>query len=419
MLNWLLGKARRDLRPVDYEESKQLARDPSPEVRRHLATRPDIRPEILYFLAEDAVPAVRRAIAANPNAPGHANVLLARDGDDDVRCEMARKIGRLLPDLDPQTSTRLREMTIEALETLAQDQLPRVRAMLADALKAADDVPRDIVLRLARDIETIVAAPILEYSPLLNDDDLLEIIRSGAGSGRLSAIARRRDVVAPVADAIAATLDVPAVAALLANSSAQIREETLDAIIEHAEGVTGWHRPLVQRNELSVRAMRHIAQFVGTALVDILIERHKLAEDVVQQLRTVVHRKIDETAPEVERDAPRKRGLERATALLEARKLDDEAVCDAVQNGDREFAVAALTLLSRLPQSVVNKIIDAQSPKGTTALVWKAGLSMRTAVRVQLRLAMIAPKAVMNARDGVDFPISEVDMEWQIGYFSN
>ncbi|HYM33247.1 MAG TPA: DUF2336 domain-containing protein, partial [Candidatus Cybelea sp.] len=418
MLNWLLGKARRDLRPVDYEESKQLARDPSPEVRRHLAARPDIRPEILYFLAEDAVPAVRRAIAANPNTPGHANVLLARDGDDDVRCDLARKIGRLLPDLDPQTSTRLREMTIEALETLAQDQLPRVRAMLADALKSADDVPREIVLRLARDIETIVAAPILEYSPLLNDEDLLEIIRSGAGSGRLSAIARRRDVVAPVADAIAATLDVPAVAALLANSSAQIREETLDAIIEHADGVTGWHQPLVQRKELSVRAMRQIAQFVGTALVDILIERHKLADDVVQQLRAVVHRKIDETPPDAERSAPRKRGLERATALHAAGKLDDEAVCDAVENGDRDFAVAALTLLSRLPPGVVTKIIDAQSPKGMTALVWKAGLSMRTAMRLQLRLAMIAPKAVMNARDGVDFPISEADMEWQIGYFS-
>jgi uncharacterized protein (DUF2336 family) len=35
------------------------------------------------------------------------------------------------------------------------------------------------MVRLAQDVETVVAAPILEYSPLLSDADLIEIIACG------------------------------------------------------------------------------------------------------------------------------------------------------------------------------------------------------------------------------------------------
>ena len=176
MLSRLFGHQTQARGALAYEEAKALARDADPEVRRALATREDVRPEVLYFLAEDAAPAVRRAIAANPTTPGQANILLSHDESEDVRADLARKIGRLLPDLDAHTSSRVREMTIEALETLAHDQLPKVRAILAEALKSAANVPHDIIMLLARDVESIVAAPILEYSPLLSDDDLLEII---------------------------------------------------------------------------------------------------------------------------------------------------------------------------------------------------------------------------------------------------
>ena len=53
----------------------------------------------------------------------------------------------------------LRALTIETLERLARDQLPRVRAVLAESIKSLDCIPKYIVLTLARDVETMVAAP--------------------------------------------------------------------------------------------------------------------------------------------------------------------------------------------------------------------------------------------------------------------
>lgn len=100
-----------------------------------------------------------------------------------------------------------------------------------------------------------MATPVLEYSPLLSDEDLLEIIGRNPIRGTLAAIARRQNVSEPVTEAIVESPDRDAVTALLANPSAQIREETLDRIIDAAPDQEPWHTPLVHRGELSVRAI--------------------------------------------------------------------------------------------------------------------------------------------------------------------
>ena len=48
----------------------------------------------------------------------------------------------------------------------------------------------------------------------------------------LSAIARRNGLSSKVSDAVATTLDIPAIAALLANPSAKIRAQTLEKLVE-------------------------------------------------------------------------------------------------------------------------------------------------------------------------------------------
>ena len=48
------------------------------------------------------------------------------------------------------------------LDILARDQLPRVRQIVSEEIKHAINVPPGIIKRLSRDVEHIVAAPILE-----------------------------------------------------------------------------------------------------------------------------------------------------------------------------------------------------------------------------------------------------------------
>ena len=209
---------------ISYGQSKELARDGDSDARRKLAARGDVRPEILYYLAADELVEVRREIAANDKTPRQADRLLVDDVDDEVRCDLARKIARLVPGLSPEAQDQVHRLTFEILEALAHDELPRVRQIVSEEIKRCATIPRQIIGRLARDVELIVSAPVLQYSPLLGDDDLLEIIASEPVRGALNAISRRESVEATVADAIAACDNEDAIAALLANPSAQIRE---------------------------------------------------------------------------------------------------------------------------------------------------------------------------------------------------
>jgi uncharacterized protein (DUF2336 family) len=393
---------------LSYEEQKQLVQSSDPDVRRALAERPDVRPEILYYMAQDTSPQVRRALAANNATPVQADLILATDVDDDVRCDLALKIARLVPDMDAQEQERVREITLETLQLLAEDQLPRVRAIVAEELKRTEGVPRPLVQQLARDIEAIVAAPILEYSPLLSDADLIEVIAAGTAREAVAAIARREALSAEVSDAVVATFDVAAVADLLANRSAQIREDTLDRIIENANEVEEWHQPLVVRPELSIRAVRRIAGFVAASLVAILAERNGLDEETVSFLNERVRERLrgDEPGRSVEED--------RAQRMFTAGNLNDEALREAIQAGRREFVLAALTLAAALPRDVVQRALRSGSGALVTALVWQAGFSMRTALQVQSRIARLSPTRILNARNGTDFPLSPDEMRDQL-----
>ena len=93
------------------------------------------------------------------------------------------------------------------------------------------------------------------------------------------------------------------------------------------------------------------------------------------------------------------------------------AVAQSVASGDRRFVNAALAVLADLPLDIVREIVASESAKAVTALAWKAGLSMRFAVELQMRHAGIQPKSLLYARDGFEFPLSEEDMTWQIEFF--
>ncbi|RMF12688.1 MAG: DUF2336 domain-containing protein [Alphaproteobacteria bacterium] len=400
--------------PISYDEARRLLERGRLDDRRALAQRQDMRPEILYFLAEDEDREVRRAVAANPAAPIHADQLLARDSDDEVRLELARKIARLVPDLPPDESIRIRERAIELLESLARDALPKVRAMVAEEIKRSDRVPREIVRQLARDLESIVCCPVLEYSPLLDENDLRELIAAGMSSEALSAIARRENLDETVSDDIAATLDVPAVAALLANDSAQIREDTLDRLIDQAREVAEWHQPLAMRPQLSIRAMKRIAGFVASALVHRMMERNPIDEKLADEILDRVRQRIaeeqvgDDEAAELAAKARdfHRRGM-----------LNDEFVHDAIENNRRELLIQCLAVMADIEPAVVRRILLSKSGRAVTALAWKAGLKMRTAFKMQTELALVSPSQLVPAKEGRDYPMDESELVWHLSYF--
>ncbi len=393
-------------RNVDYEQAKQLSTDPDARQRRKVAQQADVRPEILFYLADDADAGVRNAVAENRATPRQADLILTRDRDESVRARLAAKITALVPEFAGEEREKIRALSHQVLETLARDHAVKVRQIVAEALKDSVDAPVAVIQKLARDIEIQVAGPILEHSPLLTDEDLLEIISHGPIRGALTAIANRRQLSDKLSDGVAvAALADPgtesnSVRKLLQNKSAQIREDTLDRILDQAGKMPAWHEPLVERPTLPMKAIKRLAAFVSNTLLEALQQRPDLDAATAKDVAKTVQRR-----------------LEAEGAASAAPPVGEDAIAAAIGAGKRDAVAAALARDAKLPASIVSAILASKSSKAVTALAWRANLSMRQALQLQLRIAHIPPTAALNPRGGTDYPLTPAEMEWQLGLF--
>ena len=416
--------------PVTYDDAKRLARHGNVEERRAIASHRDTQPEILYYLADDPDAKIRQCIAANTRTPNKADLLLARDADDDVRCQLAGKIGRLYPKTSAAEKTAMRRAVLDVIEVLASDQTSRVRAIVSDALKDIPDIPHHLAIQLANDPVLQVCVPVLEYSPVLTNEDLVALIQSAPVQGALSAISRRKTVDEPVSDAIAAADDRDAITELLANQGAQIREETLDMLIDRAPGTVAWHAPLVTRPDLPAGPAQRIAGFVAQSLLDTLRKRADLSPETLSAIENAIARRLGDardkpeegqegTVGSIPLSRREKESRQMAIDMFKDGKLDEQAIRRAVTQADKRFVGTALALMCDIGEETVSRIFAQKSSKGIVALCWKAGLGMQMAMQMQFTIGRIAPGSVLKGTVSGEFPMTPDEMTWQFELYQS
>ena len=394
----------------NYEQAKIDARADNPWVRRKLAAHPSAPPEILSRLAKDPAVDVRRAVARNASTPVPANAILSRDKAYGVRCAVARKVvGEGLAD-DQRRS--LWRVCFTILETLACDRVLRVRRILAEAFMHPPDAPADIVRILARDRKWEVAAPVLRNSPVLSDGDIIDIIDTNPPDWVQTAIATRENVTPAVADALVRSGSEKVITAMLANPHVEIGEQTMERIVDHAPTVPEWHEPLVGRPALTESIILRLARFVAVPLLAILRARGGMSAAGAAALDRVA------SAPPDTQEAAHT-PADRVRVLHAEGGLSDEVVTAALDGADRDFVIAALALRGKFSVDKVQRIVAARSPRSMTALAWKAGFTARFAIELQKRLGRIPPPSILNARDGIDFALTEGQMAEQLSMFTD
>lgn len=208
--------------------------------------------DILLSLASDPSVTVRASLAMNPALPAEAATILSEDTDARVRSLLHRN--RETP------SAQVRENAVANLTAMLTDAALRMRVNIAATVREMSDGPREIVLRLAHDPAPIVCEPVIRSSPMLTQQDLVALVESDVPPSTIMAVARRPRIGEAVSDAIAGFAGPAAIAALLANPTATIRETTLDALAAQAEDQPSWQKSLATRPGLSARARRILAE---------------------------------------------------------------------------------------------------------------------------------------------------------------
>jgi uncharacterized protein (DUF2336 family) len=364
----------------------------------------------LSLLARDPDVLVRAAVAINRGCAPDVDRVLVQDGDERVRALLAGRIARLIPELTQRDQDDAAEHVRAMLLDLVQDAAVRVRAAIAEAVKSMPEAPRELILRLAQDTAAPVSDPVIRLSPVLTDADLLGLLATPPHPQADMAVAARPGLSAKVADAIAEHASAPAIQVMLANPSAQIRESTLDALVDRAAAYARWHGSLVRRPALSPQSARVLATFVAGPLLEVLAQRNDLEPAAKDSVQTQIMAGLTQQAHEPDDTTI----VTELLRLKAAKSLDESVLLNAARGGELRRAAGTLAVASGIPLATIDRAIDLRSAKALVSLAWRAGFSMQGATVVQSALGQLAPSNMLAPGPNGGFPLSEEEMGWQL-----
>jgi uncharacterized protein (DUF2336 family) len=257
-----------------------------------------------------------------------------------------------------------RAIALDILTVLASDVEQQVREALSDHLKSCPFLPRELAYQLARDIEA-VAIPMIEFSTVLSDEDLIAIVQMGTTAKQL-AVARRAEVAAPVADALVDTRKPQVVGAVLENPGAELTETTLSMVIDRHRQDASIHARLVARPVLPVGVAERLVRYVSHELRVGLAVRHQLPPALADEIMAMGQ----------ERALVRYLALENAPAELEriARMLDQRGwltpmlLLRCLAEGRLDFFAAGMATRAGIPPANAAALIDDEGPLGFRSL---------------------------------------------------
>jgi uncharacterized protein (DUF2336 family) len=296
---------------------------------------------------------------------------LVRGATADERAAAAHKLCRTM-DTAPLSDAD-RDLAAEILRIMAADAAELVRRALAVTLKKSPLVPRDVALRLARDVEG-VALPVLSFSPAFTDEDLIEIVRLG-GPVRQAAIAKRPKLSSRVADTLASEASERAVVTACANEAAQFSEGGLRKVIERFEASERVLTAVAYRQTLPLAVTEKLVTLVGDQVREHLIARHALSPETALQLTL---ESAERASIDLVDQAGRAADMKGFVAHLGgAGRLTASLLLRGLAHGHMTFFEWGLAELAGVPHHRTWLMIHDAGPLGLRAVYERAGMPAR------------------------------------------
>ncbi len=288
----------------------------------------------------------------------------ARTGD---RARAARALGRAY--VDAQMNGIDRQAAEMAMTFLLDDPSPKVRSALAEVLAPSSDIPRAIILGLAED-QPEIAYIVISRSPVLTDEDLVDIAARGSVETR-ALIAARAFVSRSVSAAIAEIGGEEEMLILLENGGAQLPRRSLKRIAERLGYSAAIRDLLLDRADLPSDARHALVEEVGAALAAFGLVQMAIGTTRVERIT----REACDVAAVGMAGALAVDELPGLVAHLRGTgRLTPAFLLHALVTGRAEFFSAAIVDLSGVTEKRVRSILSSGRIHSIRALFESAGL---------------------------------------------
>jgi uncharacterized protein (DUF2336 family) len=286
----------------------------------------------------------------------------------DVRAGIASKVADEFA--RQMLSERERSIAEQILRIMVKDAADRVRAALAASLSHSQDVPHDVALALAQDVEA-VSVPFLEQSNALSEKDLIAIIRASSAA-KQQAIARRTEVSWSVSNALIDTGRRDVVRALVRNPGAKLTEAAFGKILDRHADDPQITEPMVRRAELPLTIAERLVSLVTDQLRSHLIHHHKVPQHVAERLAAQSRERATVGLVDSAKDS--KNIAELVRQLRAGGRLTPSLLLRAACTGDMRLCEEAFSQLSGLPVHKAWILLHDGGPLGLRAIYDRAKL---------------------------------------------
>ena len=256
-----------------------------------------------------------------------------------------------------------------AMIMMLDDPSPLVRRAMSDVFASSQKAPPVVVNALAAD-QIDVALPILSRSPLLLEDDLVDLIATGQPETQ-TAIAGRVLLSAPLVAAISEVGSAEACLTLLENPDAEIALFSINRIVERFGHLSAIRENLVARDDLPMTTRQALLSKLSQTLAGFVTSRNWLGPEHAEY---AAREALEKATLALAAETPYEEVPELMRHLRQSGQLTGGMILRALLSGNVVLFEEALAELSDVPLDRVTSYIHDRNISGFHALYSKAGL---------------------------------------------
>lgn len=326
-------------------------------------------------------------------------IKLAQDETVEARQKLFAEVSRLVAaDLNERSAKEL-ALFAEVMLKLYNVGTADDRLCLAQKLALSAQSPADLVRRIARD-EVRVAMPVLAKCPLLDQQDLLDLIGQ-VGVDHMQVLARRKDLPTEVSDVLAQKGGTPVHRILAGNKEIRLSRETMLKFVALAANDAVLREDLALRSDLSPTVCQGLLPLVD--------------DETKKRLRSIIEKSLSQGQ------------LDEIARLKVLRKtfgnaLDSQDVGSIWQEAERSSVTLDELMTMLLQDGRFNHALELLSARGRIAksslkdavLKGKRDIILRTAAKAGLKIPAFALFAKVRCVQ-LKLPAAE-GAEWTSAY---
>jgi len=271
---------------------------------------------------------------------------------DQLFRNMAQLFSYVSDRCDDEQVSQYDEVLCQLAELVEVEARTHVAKLLAPLARA----PGNVVVKLANDTYQ-VAQPLLEFSNVLSDDDLIEIVENKSEEHRV-AIAGRQNVPVRVGDAIVEHGGASAVGTLVRNNAAELGHAALERLVKRAAEDASIAADLRGRGDIDWKNLRSEIHSAGDKILEAIGVQDKVDPVTLGKVSAVVYNRMRNRAGFSAQEW--KLAYNQVKALSDRRQLDERALMRFARFGYGHHTAAALTVLLRVGPEIFVKWLAMQ-----------------------------------------------------------